>query len=179
MVYQGMLSLIRSTQYYVWLDLKALYTINKQSLRISAITWMSVRYREKWSTCIYFPNIILTFIRTDKNDLKNFLCGCHECAWRTNMSVRCLPPASFRSRLAADTLAFGCILPTIRAVWGLAPFRVCSCRTNMNKSRQRRGWREGSQIDSIASCPRGQDKFMGGLAAPGAPSDGCMCRGTS
>lgn len=41
-----MLSLIRSTQYYVWLDLKALYTINKQSLRISAITLMSVRYRE-------------------------------------------------------------------------------------------------------------------------------------
>ena len=32
------------------------------------------------------------------------------------MSVRCLPPASFRSRLAADTLAFGCNLPTIRAV---------------------------------------------------------------
>ena len=81
------------------------------------------------------------------------------------MSVRCLPPASFRSRLAADTLAFGCILPTIRAVWGLVPFRVCSFWTNMNKSRQRRGWREGSHIDSIASCPRGQDKFMGGLDA--------------
>ena len=30
--------------------------------------------------------------------------------------ARCLPPASFRFRLAADKLAFGCNLPTIRAV---------------------------------------------------------------
>ena len=30
--------------------------------------------------------------------------------------TRCLPPASSRFRLAADTLAFGCNLPTIRAV---------------------------------------------------------------
>ena len=91
------------------------------------------------------------------------------------MSVRCLPPASFRSRLAADTLAFGCILPTIRAVWGLAPFSVCSCRTNMNKSRQRRGWREGSHIDSIASCPRGRDKFMDERDESWAPVHGIRC----
>lgn len=44
--------------------------------------------------------------------------------------TRCLPLASFRFRLAADTLAFGCNLPTIRAILGLAPFRVCSCWTN-------------------------------------------------
>ena len=71
----------------------------------------------------------------------------------SKLAPPCQMPASFRFRLAADTLAFGCILPTIRAVWGLVPFRVCSFWTNMNKSRQRRGWREGSQIDSIASCP--------------------------
>ena len=41
-----------------------------------------------------------------------------------------LPPASFRFRLTADTLAFGCNLPTIRAVWGLAPVRVRSCWAN-------------------------------------------------
>ena len=29
-----------------------------------------------------------------------------------------------------DTLAFGCNLPTIRAVWGLAPVRVRSCWAN-------------------------------------------------
>ena len=47
-----------------------------------------------------------------------------------------LPPASFRFRLTADTLAFGCNLPTIRAVWGLAPVRVRSCWTNRKKARQ-------------------------------------------
>ena len=41
-----------------------------------------------------------------------------------------LPPASFRFHLAVDTLAFGCNLPTIRAVWGLAPVRVRSCWAN-------------------------------------------------
>ncbi len=41
-----------------------------------------------------------------------------------------LPPASFRFRLAADTLAFGCNLPTIWAVWGLSPVRVRSCWAN-------------------------------------------------
>ena len=41
-----------------------------------------------------------------------------------------LPPASFRFRLTADTLALGCNLPTIRAVWGLAPVRVRSCWAN-------------------------------------------------
>ena len=41
-----------------------------------------------------------------------------------------LPPASFRFHLTMDTLAFGCNLPTIRAVWGLAPVRVRSCWAN-------------------------------------------------
>ena len=43
-----------------------------------------------------------------------------------------LPPASFRFHLTMDTLAFGCNLPTIRAVWGLAPVRVRSCWANNN-----------------------------------------------
>ena len=46
-----------------------------------------------------------------------------------------LPPASFRFHLTMDTLAFGCNLPTIRAVWGLAPVRVRSCWAN-----QKNGW---------------------------------------
>ena len=37
---------------------------------------------------------------------------------------------AFRFHLAADTLAFGCNLPTIRAVWGLAPVRIRSCWAN-------------------------------------------------
>ena len=41
-----------------------------------------------------------------------------------------LPPASFRFHLTMDTLAFGCSLPTIWAVWGLAPVRVRSCWAN-------------------------------------------------
>ena len=41
-----------------------------------------------------------------------------------------LPPASFRFHLTMDTLAFDCNLPTIRAVWGLAPVRVRSCWAN-------------------------------------------------
>ena len=44
-----------------------------------------------------------------------------------------LPPASFRFHLAMDTLAFGCNLPTIRAVWGLAPVRVRSCWANLQR----------------------------------------------
>ena len=44
--------------------------------------------------------------------------------------ANCLPPASFRFRLTADTLAFGCNLPTIGAVWGLSPVRVRSCWAN-------------------------------------------------
>ena len=46
-----------------------------------------------------------------------------------------LPPASFRFHLTMDTLAFGCNLPTIRAVWGLAPVRVRSCWANIKKTR--------------------------------------------
>ena len=42
-----------------------------------------------------------------------------------------LPQASFRFLLAKDTLTFGCNLPTIRAVWGLAPVRVRSCWANI------------------------------------------------
>ena len=48
-----------------------------------------------------------------------------------------LPPASFRFHLTMDTLAFGCNLPTIRAVWGLAPVRVRSCWANTKNVRQR------------------------------------------
>ena len=44
-----------------------------------------------------------------------------------------LPPASFRFHLTMDTLAFGCNLPTIRAVWGLAPVRARSCWANPKK----------------------------------------------
>ena len=44
-----------------------------------------------------------------------------------------LPPASFRFHLTMDTLAFGCNLPTIRAVWGLAPVRARSCWANTKK----------------------------------------------
>ena len=44
-----------------------------------------------------------------------------------------LPPTSFRFRLTADTLVFGCNLPTIWAVWGLAPVRVRSCWANKEK----------------------------------------------
>ena len=46
-----------------------------------------------------------------------------------------LPPTSFRFRLTADTLVFGCNLPTIWAVWGLSPVRVRSCWAN-RKSRK-------------------------------------------
>ena len=53
-----------------------------------------------------------------------------------------LPPTSFRFRLTADTLVFGCNLPTIRAVWGLAPVRVRSCWANK---------KEGQLI--YISCP--------------------------
>ncbi|MCI5707335.1 MAG: hypothetical protein MR298_08450, partial [Odoribacter sp.] len=35
--------------------------------------------------------------------------------------TRCLPQASFRFHLTMDTLAFGCMIPAIRAHWGLAP----------------------------------------------------------
>ena len=40
-------------------------------------------------------------------------------------------------RLAADTLAFGCNLPTIRAVWELSPVRVRPCWTNKKSSATR------------------------------------------
>ena len=46
-----------------------------------------------------------------------------------------LPPASFRFHLTMDTLAFGCNLPTIRAVWGLAPVSVRSCWANLKRGR--------------------------------------------
>ena len=47
-------------------------------------------------------------------------------------------PASIRFRLTADTLAFGCNLPTIRAAWGLTPVRLRSCWAN-KKGPARRG----------------------------------------
>jgi len=37
-------------------------------------------------------------------------------------------PASFRSRLAADTLAFGCILPTTGWIRDLHPLETCAAR---------------------------------------------------
>ena len=49
-----------------------------------------------------------------------------------------LPPASFRFHLTMDTLAFGCNLPTIRAVWGLAPVRVRSCWANNRRKTKRK-----------------------------------------
>ena len=45
-----------------------------------------------------------------------------------------LPPASFRFHLTMDTLAFGSSLPTIWAVWGLAPVRVRSCWANIQET---------------------------------------------
>ena len=50
--------------------------------------------------------------------------------------ARCLPLASFRFRLATDTLASGCTLPAIRARWGLSPVRMRSCWTNKRKTAQ-------------------------------------------
>ena len=47
-----------------------------------------------------------------------------------------LSPTSFRFHLTMDTLAFGCNLPTIRAVWGLAPVRVRSCWANKKEGGQ-------------------------------------------
>ena len=38
--------------------------------------------------------------------------------------------ASFRFRLAADTLTFGCALPTVKASSGLAPVRMHPCWAN-------------------------------------------------
>ena len=35
--------------------------------------------------------------------------------------TKCLPPASFRFHLTMDTIAIGCMIPAIRAHWGLAP----------------------------------------------------------
>ena len=39
-----------------------------------------------------------------------------------------MPPASFRFQLTMDTLAFGYVIPAIRAYSGLPPVRQCSCR---------------------------------------------------
>ncbi|WP_455657168.1 hypothetical protein, partial [Prevotella pectinovora] len=39
-----------------------------------------------------------------------------------------LPPASFRFHLTMNTLAFGYVIPAIKAYSGLAPVRQCSCR---------------------------------------------------
>ena len=52
-----------------------------------------------------------------------------------------LPPTSFRFHLTMDTLAFGCNLPTIRAVWGFAPVRVRSCWAN-----SKRDWPPGQSL---------------------------------
>ena len=39
-----------------------------------------------------------------------------------------MPPASFRFHLTMNTLAFGYVIPAIRAYSGLPPVRKCSCR---------------------------------------------------
>ena len=54
--------------------------------------------------------------------------------------VRCLPPTSFRFQLTMDTLAFGYVIPAIRAYSGLAPVRQCSCRA-YKKTRHRKSFR--------------------------------------
>ena len=54
-----------------------------------------------------------------------------------------LPPASFRFHLTMDTLAFGCNLPTIRAVWGLAPVRVRSCWADKIVCHLAKRWQTG------------------------------------
>ena len=42
-------------------------------------------------------------------------------------------PASFRSRLTADTLAFGCILPTTGRMRDLHPLETCAARRTSRK----------------------------------------------
>ena len=71
-----------------------------------------------------------------------------------------LPPAFFRFRLTADTLAFGCNLPTIRAVWGLAPVRVRSCWANK---------KEGDfavKVTLIIICPTQDSYCSSGWSLP-------------
>ena len=48
--------------------------------------------------------------------------------WAALDFCQCLPPASFRFHLTMNTLAFGYVIPAIRAYSGLAPVRQCSCR---------------------------------------------------
>ena len=42
-------------------------------------------------------------------------------------------PASFRSHLAMDTLAFGCILPTPGRIGDLHPLETCAARRTTEK----------------------------------------------
>lgn len=48
--------------------------------------------------------------------------------------ARCLPLASSRFRLAADTLAVGCMLPAVGEQLRLSPIRVCPCWAKKKKS---------------------------------------------
>ena len=68
-----------------------------------------------------------------------------------------LPPASFRFHLTMDTLAFGCNLPTIRAVWGLPPVRARSCWANTkNPATMLRGFRDACRIQTCDLLIRSQ-----------------------
>ena len=72
-----------------------------------------------------------------------------------------LPPTSFRFRLTADTLVFGCNLPTIWAVWGLSPVRVRSCWANTKK-------RPGSDDSGLFGKKRQLPTLPLGIAVPSA-----------
>ena len=56
------------------------------------------------------------------------------------------PPASFRFQLTMDTLAFGYVIPAIRAYSGLAPVRQCSCRAYKYEAST---WKSGACLYSF------------------------------
>ena len=49
--------------------------------------------------------------------------------------TRYLPPASFRFQLAMDTLAFGCMIPAIRAHWGVVPVIMPNIQSSRRKTK--------------------------------------------
>ena len=75
-----------------------------------------------------------------------------------------LPLASFRFHLAMDTLAFGCNLPTIRAVWGLAPVRIRSCWAN-----HKRGTPVSAPLYSYVANSRGNSFYLRKSLPGGGP----------
>ena len=70
-----------------------------------------------------------------------------------------MPPASFRFHLTMNTLAFGYVIPAIRAYSGLAPVRQCSCRAYNEK-------RCINNVDTPLSCSVGGDGFEPPKASP-------------